>query len=101
MNIKIVRLTSGEDLLADVGETLDGSGIILENPCMLYMRPNDAGTATVGMTRWLPYSSDRAFTIPNNFVITVCEPADDLRNQYNTVFGSGLVVPPQKIVTGA
>ena len=101
MNIKIVRLTTGEDLLADVSEAMDGSSITLENPCMLYMRPNDAGTATVGMTRWLPYSSDKTFVIPRSFVITACEPADDLRNQYNSVFGSGLVVPPQKIVTGA
>jgi hypothetical protein len=97
MNIKLIRLQTGEDLIADV--TIDSDGDIkLENPCMVYVRPNSTNTgASVGLTRWMPYAEAKTFTIDTKWVVIVTDPATDLKNEYNKAFGSGIVVPPTSI----
>jgi hypothetical protein len=97
MNIKLIRLQTGEDLIADV--TIDSDGDIkLENPCMVYVRPNSTNTgASVGLTRWLPYAQEKIFNLESKWVVIIADPATDLKNEYNKAFGSGIVVPPTSI----
>ena len=94
MNIKLIRLQTGEDLMGDVLINENGD-VVIENPCMVYVRPNSTGTgASVGLTRWMPYAEDKIFTIDKKWVVIVTEAVQDLKNEYNKVFGSGLVVAP-------
>lgn len=94
MNIKLIRLQTGEDLIANVSIDADGD-LGLENPCMVYVRPNSTNTgASVGLTRWLPYAEPKTFTIESRWVVVITEPAQDLKNEYNKAFGSGIVVAP-------
>ena len=94
MNIKLVRLSTGEDLMGDV--TLnENSDAVIENPCMVYVRPNQNNSgASVGITRWMPYADNKEFTIAGKFIVTVADPAQDLKTEYNKIFGSCLVVAP-------
>lgn len=93
MNIKLIRLQTGEDLIADVvGE---GDTLTLENPCMVYIRQNPTSTAaSIGITKWMPYSDSKQFTIDSKWVVVITDPAQDLKNEYNKAFGSGIVVAP-------
>jgi hypothetical protein len=96
MNIKLIRLQTGEDLIADVVK--EGAALTVENPCMVYVRPNSTNTgASVGLTRWMPYAETKTFTIDNKWVVIITDPATDLKNEYNKAFGSGIVVPPTTI----
>jgi hypothetical protein len=96
MNIKLIRLQTGEDLIADVTENTDS--ITLENPCMVYVRPNQAGTgANIGLTPWLPYAEGKKQTIERRWVVLVTDPVTDLKNEYNSAFGSGIVVAPASV----
>lgn len=96
MNVKLIRLQTGEDLIADLTETADG--IELENPCMVYVRPNSTGTgASIGLTRWMPYADTKKFKIDNKWIVVLTDPEADLKNEYNKAFGSGIVVAPASL----
>lgn len=95
MNIKLIRLQTGEDLMGDVLIN-ENNDVVIENPCMVYVRPT-GNSASVGITRWLPYSAEKSFTIDSKWVVVITDPVDDLKNEYNKVFGSGIIVPPTQI----
>jgi hypothetical protein len=92
MNVKLIRLSTGEDLIGDVQD--GAAGVTIENPCIVYLSQNpNGGPANLGMTRWMPYASNKEFLIDAKFVVTVAEPAEELAKQYDSVFGSGLILP--------
>ena len=91
MNIKLLRLVTGEDVLTEI---LDAGDVAykIKNPLIVYIRPTETGVPTVGMSQWIPYSADKEFTIKNDKVVVVSEPAEDIRSQYDRIFGSGIVL---------
>jgi hypothetical protein len=96
MNIKLVRLVTGEDILTDF-EAGDGT-VKFTNPLIVYITPpqHQGQSANVGISQWVPYSASKEFTIDANKVVFVAEPAEDLAKQYDSVFGLGLILPGQK-----
>ena len=107
MNVKLMRLSTGEDLIGDVTGTFTSGeggavkhGITIENPCIVYLSQNPSnpgGPANLGMTRWMPYADNKSFEIDNKYIVTIAEPVEELAKQYDGVFGSGLIVPSQKL----
>ena len=94
--VKIVRLTSGEELICKVTET--ESDITIKNPAILI--PTGEGQLAFG--QWLPYADiTKGLTIDKKYIIFMVTPATELANQYSTSFGSGLVVPKKEPVAGA
>jgi hypothetical protein len=61
MNIKLLRLVTGEDVLTEI---LDAGDVAykIKNPLIVYIRPTETGVPTVGMSQWIPYSADKEFT---------------------------------------
>jgi|TARA_R110000868_G_scaffold87783_1_gene245160 hypothetical protein len=85
-NIKIVRLQSGEDIIADYLEDTEGSTILLTNPMSLIFKRLPTGKAVMMMSPWLPLelvenTSARLFS---QDVLTVFEPKAQLIEYYNT-----------------
>ena len=99
MNIKLVRLTTGEDLLTEY-QDLAGS-CKFTNPLIVYMKPptQPGGMASIGLSAWVPYAENKDFTISSEKVVFVAEPAEDLRKQYDQVFGVGLIMPGNQLLT--
>mgnify|MGYP003120220607 FL=1 len=94
--VKIVRLTTGEELIAKVTET--DESVTVKNPAILI----PAGKDQLAFGAWLPYGEiSDGVTIDKKYVIFVVEPIRELSNQYSTSFGSGLVVPEAGAVSGA
>lgn len=91
MNIKLVRMVTGEDVLTELKE--EENYYVFTNPWMVFMRPSETGVPTVGMHQWIPYSTDKKYEIGRDKVVVVSEPAEDLRRQYDKAFGSGLIIP--------
>jgi hypothetical protein len=97
MNVKLIRLQTGEDLIGDV-LTNENNQLVIENPCMVYVRPNSTGTgASIGLTRWMPYAEGKIFTIDSRWVVILTDAEADLKNEYNKAFGSGIVVAPASL----
>ena len=91
--IKLLRLKSGEDIVGDIiGE--NSEFLIVKNPAMLMpVGEGRGGSVQIGLTPWMPFSEAKDFEVPRVWVLITTEPAQDIVNNYNQVFGSGIVVP--------
>jgi hypothetical protein len=97
MNVKLMRLSTGEDLIGDVIEQ-SGDTVTIENPCIVYLSQNpNGGPANLGMTRWMPYAENKEFTLDSKYIVTFADPVEELAKQYDGVFGTGIITPPKTI----
>lgn len=96
-NVKIVKLRTGEELIATV--TGDSTTINLKKPCILI----PTGENQLGLAPWgfvcKESSNDEGISIPTAEVLFIGTPVDDLWNKYNSVFGSKLVVPDKSVAS--
>ena len=83
--IKIFKLTTGEELIADV--IPDGPSWSLKNPVRLII--SEQG---VGMIPFAPFVESETVAIDNNHIIYQSNPDSEVLNAYNSKFG-GLVIP--------
>ena len=95
--IKIVRLTSGEELIAKV-EEVDDISYILKKPAILI----PAGKDQLAFGQWLPYADIKdGIEILSKYVVFVVKPMEEMAQQYEEAFGSGLIVPKSPSVSSA
>ena len=90
MTTKVVKLITGEELLADVTDNSDGS-LVLTNP-MLIMPRNDG----LGMVPWpllVNYESTYSVTIYERGIICLYEPRAEVVNAYKQQTG-GIITAP-------
>ena len=90
MNIKIVRIVSGEELIGDWNKETN----TITNPVVMIPIAKDQ----LGFQPWIPYSEEEEMTFKEQHIVVVLTPDNKLQNEYNRVFGSGLLVPEEKII---
>lgn len=88
--IKIVRLQSGEDIIADY--TDDDDIVHLNNPMILYFKRSSEGNAMV-MFPWLPIEliKNNSASIYYTDVITVLDPEPELEEYYKNAVNIDVV----------
>lgn len=87
MSVKLIRLTTGEMLLADV--TIEKDAYTLKKPAWIaQVKPGE-----FALVPWLPLAKEDVVTINGDKVIYCLEPETGILNEYNTGFGSGLLMP--------
>jgi len=96
-NIRCIKLISGEDVIADVNEDIDGL-VILNKPLMIMMIPNQNNQFGIALAPFCPFAKDDMVPIRAGAVISIFEPETGMLNEYNTRYGTGLVVPESKII---
>ena len=99
-NIKIIKLITGEELLAEV--TISSpipNSITMKNPVRIVVMPNklDPKTPNVGFAPWAEFSEDKSFELDKAHILAIINPIKEFVNQYNTMFG-GLVVPSSNLI---
>ena len=93
MAVKLLRLKSGEDIISDIVSE-NSENIKIKNPAMVMPLSDGRGNQVqVGLAPWMPFSAEKRFDIPSDWILLLTEPAPDIVNNYNQVFGSGIVVP--------
>ena len=86
-NIKIVRISTGEELIADVKES-DGKIILTDVAILIPTQQNQLGLAP-----FMAYSdASKGFDINTSMVMFMVDPVQDLQNQYQQMF-SKIVTP--------
>ena len=97
-NIKIVRLSTGEEIIGEVMADTK-TDLTLKNPVRILVIPTaDQKNPKVGFGPFTQWTEDKELTLNKNCVTTVATPVADFVNQYNSVFG-GIVVPNSKLIT--
>lgn len=97
--IKILKLTTGEELLAEISDNLISDKIMIKNPVRIVVMPNkiDPKNPSVGFAPWAEFSDDKNFTLDKSHIVAIMAPIKDLVNHYNAMFG-GLVVPTSNLI---
>ena len=92
-NIKLVRLTSGEELIANV-DMKDSNKPALHNAIIMI----PAGEGKIGFMPFMAYTKAKdGITIDNKFVLFIVDPVDQIVDQVREM-DSGIQVASNKIV---
>lgn len=97
-NIKLIRLTTNEEILAEV--VLDtGLKLTIKNPIRIVVMPpkNNSNTPTIGFAPWMEFSDDKEFVLDTQNILCIMSPIKEFIQQYNSTF-SGIVVPQSSIL---
>jgi hypothetical protein len=97
--IKIMRLSTGEELICDTTpETTSSRGIVYTIKDIAILIPTESNS--LGLAPFVPYStaSTKGIELAEKDVMFVTDPVDDLKNQYKNMF-SKVMTPDQRIVT--
>jgi hypothetical protein len=86
-NIKIVRLQSGEDIIADIISDDENETMMLENPMHIIFRRVPTGQTVMMLMPWLPIEiiKENNAILYQGDILTVIEPREDLINYYGNV----------------
>jgi hypothetical protein len=101
MTIKLLLLKSGEDIISDIQEMVSEDsetlqkrvfGYFLSKPCIIKIRDSQVLTEETEVTQksafqvslypWMPLSSDKVIPVPADWVVTIVEPKDKLKEMY-------------------
>lgn len=87
-DIKCLKLVSGEDVLAKV--KVHENEYELDNPVQLMLAPQ----GQLGFIPFMPFAAEGEKIKVNKKHVMLCvEPLHEIKNEYNSRFGSGIVVP--------
>ena len=87
--VKIVRLQSGEDIIASIIEDDESEMIMLDNPMHLIFKRTSQGTVMM-MLPWLPIEliKDNMATIYSSDILTMVDPKDALVEYYGNLINT-------------
>jgi len=98
-NLRILKLATGEELVGDIVEETSEKYRV-ENPCVLGIAMASNGKASLQMQPLLIFSEQKVVEFNSNHVIYNVSVAQEIKNKYNEIYGSGIVLPPsQGIIT--
>lgn len=93
MSVMIVRLNSGEEVIANIEET--ENTIILKDPSVLIPSPE----GKLLLARWLPYAiTDNGIELDKKHVVFTLKPQKELENHFTNVIVNNIAVPNKKII---
>ena len=102
MTVKVILLKSGEDVISNAQEIVDkdNKGIVayhLKNPYIMQLQtkevekeellvegatPTSQTKFQVSYTHWAPMSPQQEFVIPSDWVVTIYEPVEKIKQDY-------------------
>ena len=85
MNIKVIRMTTAEELIGE----WDQEKSSITNPVVMVPVSKDK----IGFQPWITLSEDEEIFLKDQHIMAIVTPDIKLQNEYNRVFGSGLVMP--------
>ena len=94
MNVKLMRMWSGEDVVADLIEEKDDS-VVICNPIVAV----PAGNGQMGFAPWSPLlkGKDEEIEITKKYIVYIAETQDEIKDQYEQMF-SVIQAPKKKLV---
>ena len=107
MTIMILKLVTGEEVLGDVAVHIDAYKVT--DPVGVTIVRQQSGQPGVGFT---PFPLHRlgdpnqapengyVIDLPHHSVVYSYEPAQDFIDNYNQIFGAGIILPNKQIITG-
>lgn len=99
MNIKALKLVTGEDIVCEYISDPNEPIVTLKNPVQVSLVPTRTGNQpNFGFLPFPLISNDKEIKVKEENIMFVCEPAEEFLAQYNAIFGSGIITPPKGII---
>jgi hypothetical protein len=94
MNVKLMRMWSGEDVVADLIEEKEDS-VIFVNPIVAV----PAGNGQMGFAPWAPLlkGKDEELEVTKKYIVYIADTQDEISDQYQQMF-SVIQAPTKKLV---
>ena len=102
MKVLALRLVTGEDLLGEL-ESESETEFVLVNPVGITVVRGKDGQPNVGFSPFPLHSEQKTGTtiaLAKKHVVYSYTPAEDFITNYDQIFGAGIIVPKQQIITG-
>jgi len=102
MDIQILKLVTGEEVLSEI-ESQDESCYVLVNPVGIAVVRGKDGQPSVGLAPFPLHAEQKTgatIAITKKNVVYSYVPAEDFIKNYNQIFGSGIILPNQQLITG-
>ncbi len=92
-SIKLIRLTSGEEIIAEIVNTSEDTYQIKDAIIMI-----PAGEGKIGFMPFMPYTKAKdGLVLKKQDVMFMIDPVDELLNQFKQA-RSGIITPPQGVI---
>ena len=85
MNVKIVKFVSGEELIGEWDEETN----VIKNPVVMI----PVSKEKIAFQPWLPYAEDKEYKLKEAQIHVIATPSSIIANEYNRMYGSGIVTP--------
>jgi hypothetical protein len=103
MKILTMKLVTGEEILGEI-ESESETEFVIINPVGIALVRGKDGQPNVGFAPFPLHAEQKTgatVAINKKSVVYSYVPAEDFINNYNQIFGSGIVLPPTKsLITG-
>jgi hypothetical protein len=83
-NVKIIRMQTGEDIMASMIGEEEAETVLLEDPMKLIYRRMPTGQTVLMMMPWLPVEliKDNSALVYNSDIITIVDPKESMVEYY-------------------
>ena len=99
MTVKVFKLISGEEVISQVTKE-SVTGWALDKPASIMLQQNSQGNVSVGIAPYMPYAENQKVFLHIHAVASDGEPDPNLKNEYNRIYGSGLITAPASALAG-
>jgi len=93
MTVKLIRMWSGEDVIADIVEETTDS-IVITDPIVAVPSQQQG---QIGFAPWSPLLQKDKLEVTKKYLVYIGEPQADIIEQYNTMFGK-IATPTKKLI---
>ena len=94
MTVKLIRMWSGEDVIADIVEESTDS-ILITDPIVALPSPQQGNIA---FAPWSPLlAKGSGIEVTKKYVVYEADPQSDIVDQYNSMFGK-ISTPPKNLI---
>ena len=97
--IVVYKMINGEDIIGEQFNVFGDSFEIKEPAQIILQRDPKTGGVGVAIAPYMPYAQGN-ITLYKNAIAASCNPTQELVNEYNRIFGAGIVVAPAGSIQG-
>jgi hypothetical protein len=92
--IKLYKLITSEEVVGQVED--DGEYLIIKQPCaiMLIAAKSTPDSHSMALVPYAGYTKEHSVKVKKDAIVWEAEVAEELYNQYNMIFGSGIQIVP-------
>lgn len=98
-DIKVFKFTNGEVVIGQLLSSEDGV-LTVKNPVSIQAIPGPNGQAVPSFVPWPTFAAENVSTVEisrKDLVVAPYEPFDPIKGPYDKEFGSGLILPNDRL----